>query len=793
MADNSTVETMDDDSLNELLPPEGDKDLGMKVIEILGEVLEDKAALGLREKWLRFYQLTKNKHWKQTTSKASLVSANLLHRHRTNTVNMLTANNPTFNVSKVGEPAEQEADIKDDLVHAAQHWWTDQEQQSIFSESVGNGEQYGCTIEKVAFNPELEFGIGEAETYVIDPFNFGVYPVKTGKVQKAEAVLHYWPESTRKLKRQYPEFAKDIVSDDEYLKELGDERREVQTGSSLDRGYFSTFAGVVKNVLNKVAGGKKDDDETLQVEIWVKDYTMIPDEEAIEEARNELLTIAAERQAIADDNPDPEITQLEPIDIDEELRRFKPKKPKYAGFIRCVNVCSGGKVVLWDKSNPSINPDLPTEEAQKTYLYDKFPFSWTQSITDTSNGWGMSDYEQLEGLNLELDKAISQFNLAKDKISRLKFINPVTSGVSNDELTNYPGILNPANAIEARELRYLDPPVIDPHLSKSIELYKDFFFLVGGDMMDPSQAQQGGRNVIAYKAIAALLEHANRMQKGKVENYTKMIRERGRMYLSCVMNWYEEPRWITYEDRGEELQKEVRGTKLIIPAKLTVVSGSTMPVSQIQQREEALGLYDKQAIDLEELHRRLDTPNRKDLLKRMMAGPFGELFEKLAAIGTPEQVLAAIQELSNMDMKEFEKSMKSEDMPTFQQLLQSAGAEGGGLAQPPPSPTELGEMAEKQANAEKARAEARKIDAEIAKINTDIELVKEKIVSERVEQQVKNAGMVFDEEKLKIERTKALSDVTKAIAVKKSSEERGTAPFKEKGLKSDNESSKKTD
>jgi hypothetical protein len=45
------------------------------------------------------------------------------------------------------------------------------------------------------------------------------------------------------------------------------------------------------------------------------------------------------------------------------------------------------------------------------------------------------------------------------------------------------------------------------------------------------------------------------------------------MYLSHVMNFYTEERWITYKDpSGEKAVKSVVGTEMIIPAKLTVVS-----------------------------------------------------------------------------------------------------------------------------------------------------------------------------------------------------------------------------
>ena len=745
-----TVETKEK-LTTELLPPEGHPDVGRKVFEILYEILKDKENLGLPSKWKRNYELTKNKHWKRKSSTIPLVSVNLIHAHRQRTVNLLTDNNPTFNVRRVGEPPEGQDDIYEKLLRTAEFWWIDQEQQSVLEKSVINGETYGCCIEKVIFNPDLEFGLGEVEVEVIDPFYFGFYPVNCKDIQKAEAVLHFYPLTLREARRRWPKFAEKIRPDDEILKELGDDRRELQTGKGgKERGYFSTFAGVVKNFLHGSSGkGKRESDECLVVECWVKDYTMVEQKE---------LTVAK--------------IQGQEVEVYQSVL-----KPKYPGFIRCVTVCNGGELVLDDKPNPSINPELPEEEAQKTYLYDKFPFSFTQSVTDPVNPWGQSDIEQLEALNLELDKTISQFTLIKDKLSRIKIINPKNSGVANSAFTNRPGIINPTNAAIANAIRYMEPPQISPDLIKALEIYKEFFFLVAGTF-ELEQAHTPGRDVIAYKAIAALLEHAATMLRGKIRNYSKMIRERGRMYLSHVMNWYTEDRWINYEKDGEEFSIPIRGTQMIVPAKLMVVSGSTMPISKIQEREEAIALYEKGAIDVEELLKKLDWSNRKQVVKRMRAGPLGELLERLLMIGAPEQMIAALRDIANMDQKEFQREWERGNIPPFPALLQTEEA---------PSVTENLEIEKEIANIEKTLAQKA--------------LLEEQARTEQVEQLVRQAGITFDEEMLKIKRAELVANlekqreegkraraefVTKLEQLRKKSESRGTAPFREKGLKSNN-------
>ena len=695
----------------ELIPQPGQAMVGFKIFQLLGEILQNKSDLGLPARWLRNYQLAKNKHWLNDTKKATLVSANLLFAHRTRTVNELTDNNPTFNLSQQGDPDTTDREIYDKLLHTAEHWWSESEQQNVLEESVTNGETNGVSIEKVVFNPELEMmfnertgkveSLGEVETLVIDPYHFGFYPVKAKKIQKAEAVLHYWPMPVREARRKWPEFAEHIKSDDEILKELGDDRREVQGGrpSGL-KGYFSTFAGIVKNMLNTSGEVDSDKQETLIVEVWVKDYT-------------------------TDKNGD----------------------PLYPGNIRCIQACSGGHVVLSDRPNPSISADLPLDQAVKTYLFDKFPFSFTQSVTDPVTMWSQGDYEQLEGLQIEIDKTISQLTLFKDKASRLKIINPESSGVHNNQFTNKDGIINPSNAMAADSIRYMEPPKMPADLLQTMEIYKDLFFLVAGTF-DLEAAKNTGSSVIAAKAIAQLIERAHTMRKGKIRNYTKMIRERGRMYLSHVMNFYTEDRWITYEDDGEEMTEAIKGVDLIIPAKLGVVSGSTMPVSKIQQREEAIELYDKGAIGVKHLHEKLETANRKNVVKELMQGPLGELMEKLEIIGTPPEMLEVFNELANMDIKEFEKELKLERIPPFMAMLPDVG-------EPGEDPLQNAELESKQADIQKTMAEVEETMANIA-------LIQEKILSERADQAVKFAGITFDEEQLKIKRAELVVEMQNA-------------------------------
>ena len=226
-------------------------------------------------------------------------------------------------------------------------------------------------------------------------------------------------------------------------------------------------------------------------------------------------------------------------------------------------------------------------------------------------------------------------------------------------------------------------------------------------------------------------------------------------------------------------------------------------MSKVQIREEAIELFKLNAIDIQELLNRMDWPDRKNVVKRMNAGPMGMLIERLGEIGAPEQVLELMHEVSQMDEKEFKMALHYEDIPPFMAVVQNQ--EGG-------DPMQELEMGEKEINIQKTQAEIQKIQLESA-------LLEAKIATEQVDQQVKMSGVQFDQENLKIKKAELVSEMgnqqhaqkmdkanfVSGMAEKQSKDEverkkvdvaekaavsnakqKGTPPYREKGAKSNN-------
>jgi len=674
---------------SELIPDRDHQDVGRRVFDLLDQVLSDKESLGLESKWYRFYELGKNKQWRKHSEDLTLVSANLLSVHRRRTINTLTDNNPTFNVRRIISKDDTDEKFKT-VLRATEYWWNETEQQDILELSVHNGETYGVCIEKSVFDLEKEYGIGEVDTVNVDPFHFGLYPVKCKDIQKAQAVLHYYPMSVRDIKRNFGKAAKEVTADSEVLNSLSDDRRYVSGVKETVAGHGSgqtTFGGSVRNLMANLTGStsNNDSDEAIVCECWVKDYSQ--DEKGLS---------------------------------------------VYTGNIRVITVVNG-TIVLSDKSNPSINPDLPREVVAKTYLYSRFPFAKANSNKDPVNFWGESDFEQLTGLQMELNKSLSQFSSLKDKVAGVKFVNPITSGVSESKITTGATILAPTTMNHG--MGYIPPPPIPKELFESMTMYKELFFAVAGTF-DLEQANTPGSQVIAYKAIAALIERASTMMRGKIRNYSRLIRDRGRMAVSMMQNWYTEERFITFTEGGDEVPGAVLGVDMIVPMKLTVVNGSTMPVSNVQRREESLTLYDKGAIDNEELLKMLEWPKYNEVVTRMESGPVGEFVTKLIDAGMPEEMAQYFNEISELDEKKLERGLERGEIPFFNQVFQFEGMQ-------PDVKSEI--------DIQKAQAEVEESNARTNKLGADADEIMARAEKER-------ASIGQTDERIKIERAKVAAD-----------------------------------
>jgi hypothetical protein len=749
------------------LIPQG-KAAGPAVFDIVEKIIKDKDDKGLSYWWKRCYELVRNKFWKQSSDQYVLTTANLIYTHFTRVVNQLTDHEPTFNVVPIGDGVDEQAiDKYDILIKVIDYWWRETEQQDTYDDTVRNGETYGTPIEKYVFNMDLAEGLGDVEVIPVDPFHFGFWPLDAKKPSKCQMMVHYRPMQVSEVRRIWGDAADEVIADKKLIDKMGEERRSVSPmgDKSLSGGYSATFSATSKLITGRGGAGTQPDDEddiVVVADAWIRDWT--------QDTRKEK---------------------------DGEGNDIEVSQPKYKGGIRRVVTCNFGEVILEDKDNPSINPELEDDLARKTFLYYNFPFGVGASIKDTTTVYGRTIFEQLYPLQADINVTLTQLKTLKDKSARRKLVNPLTSGVSNGQLTNSAGIINPTNVMEGQGIQWLNDPGIPADLVNHLETLKALFFLVSGSF-DIDQAKMGGSNVVAYKAINALLERSAQINRDRQRNYDKLLRTRGRAFLSLAQNWYTEERFFPFEKDGKTYTLKVTGKDLILPAKLMVVSGSTLPVSVAQRREEAVMLYERGLIDDMEALKRLDYPDYMNVISRKRQGAYGELMRRLGMIGVPEPMLAAFMELASMDADKFNAEAKAGKIPPFAAILQStAGGEDPmkniEMQKAQAEAAEIGAKAQKaQADAQKAIADAERAVSEGKKAEAEIQLILEKMKSEQFMRMVQAEGVKLDWKKMEQEAARIVNDFEisrkdqenkRMESFMKRSEQ---GPFRDRELKSDN-------
>jgi len=784
MAEEGIDSELEQKDNNELIPPKGHKGVGLAVESIFKEVVEYRDEFNFSKNMTRYYSLRCNNHWRFEDSELNLISANMLGTYHKKTVNQLTDNNPTFNAvpdGDLGDDAQEQLSL---LTNVIDTWWIDNEQQSVLEESVYTGELYGFVAEYAYPDSTINFPVGDISVDTLDPMYFSLYPPAERKQRKAQAFIRWYEKPVKEAKRLWPDSANKIVPDSSIKQEVGDERNR-EGDSNLSSKQQVAVSGETKFIGRESNGANETSSDKVYIfEIWIRDYsTKMEKQQQIESGVDELG-----RQIQ---------TQIE---IEREV-------PIYPGNIRRIEMCNGGNVVLSDEYNPSLNPQADPETHQKNYLYSRFPISYVQPVPDPSSPFGHAEYKQLEKLNTELDKALTQHGMYKDKVSRSKLMVPRDSGVNISEMDNKAGIIQPTNAMVAQGIGYIDPPNMGADIPAAIEMYKSLFQEISGRFEDITQGQTQGQQVIAAQAIALLLEKEAMSISGKGKNYQKMIRERGRMYIALAQQWYSQPRFVTLQQQGKEITKPITKEDLQIAGKINVVAGSTMPVSHIQKREETLTLAKGGFVDQEYVLEKFDVKNYKDIILRMQQGPLGQYLEKLGKLGIPPQILSLFQQIGTTPDKEFEKALKEGQIPTFEQLIQQLS----GQQQPAPPDPEMVKLNmesqkaqfEQQIKTAEMDQEAKKLTAqnqidiaevqikkaktiaEIKKLDTETALAAEKIKTELVDQQVKANGIQLDWENIRIEKAKAVAAIQSDKASQKLDGVKVGADAMDKSIKSE--------
>ena len=797
-----------------VLPREGDKRVGEEAFSLFERALADKQRRNLHERWTRAYKHKRNMYYKEkSTSNKPLISANLFAKHLRDTVARLTRGQPTYNFVPAG--AGSIADWEDLLAKAqrlTKHHWSEREMQARYRLSVAEGETYSATVSKIVFDPDVEWQ-GDADWQVIDVFKFAVYPFDEPDIQRAQAVMEAQIMPVDLLRRQYPHLAEEIKADSEIVSDLNAGRDEAVENTGLGS-TLSTIRNTMHSIYN--TDTKEADDECVVLEVWVTDMSPAEPEALLMEQLQGMLGggIPAPPPDMAGGpmgdmppqgmpdmmgggmepemgapmpgqmppeimggmEPDSMTPEGETPTMGEQTKEQEMLEAKYPGYIRMIRVCNGGALVLEDRPNPSINPNIPRELAANTYLFDKFPYIRTCSLVDAYDPWGRSDYENIAELIVQMNHSLSMMLKERNETAGRIISTPKDTGVAEDEIqlgrTNR---ISPNTSMAAQGISVTVPPGSNAELDKTLNYLKDLYYQITGSSQLESMQLAGGGS-LAYKALALLKEEVDEFSREKFENYSLMLREVGRMLFSQFQNWYTERRWFEYEDGGHIRQESIEMHSddyayLQFPVKVSIVRGSMMPDSIVQRREQAIELYQAGGfgeagtpVAVRALLKSLEWDGWADIVSDIEQGIYGPLVEKFTAAGVPEEIVQYLQQLFELEPDQITQAVQQGQLSPASEMITQLVETG----QIEPSPAERGAMLELQKlelELQKTQLEMQDMqlemevkanwinvewEAKIAKLKAEAQRLSEVAETEQMRRYVMQMGVHFDEEMLKI-------------------------------------------
>jgi hypothetical protein len=532
--------------------------------------------------WLRYWNFYRSRQWptRRISWRAYLV-INYIFATIENIVATMTDNRPKINLL----PADKsQADYVDTLQALLDTIWRRRNVLFTVQNALRNAMIFGTGFLKVFWNEDLEDGKGDIDVSSPDPTTIYVDPGATS-FEDAEWVLWSDTVSMDHIRRNYPDKAK-FVRPGIAEKDWRDERRVYQqAGSPLYENV--DFVSPVRDRLEVIDNteysspptkvvGQKSRDRVRIIEAWFIDDEM--------EVTTEMVKI------------------IDPITEEMTLQPKIMKRPKYPNG-RLITIA--GDIVLQDVPSP--------------YLHGMWPFVRIVDNSIPNEFYGVGEVELLEDLQKELNKRRSQVIDYANLLGNGIWVIDHDSGVDPDKITNRPGLI--ITKMPGREVRREAGPEI-PH------------YLVGlqeqtlGDMQAITGIHDtlGGQIPRGVRTGAGMIEAqdiASTRLRLKVRNLEYSLARVGRLMIALIQQYYSPPRVVRIlgKDGGVEFY-EIDGNILRGDWDIIVGTGSTLPVSKSLRFEQAVRLYQMEAIDQPALLEAADWPGKEEIVKRMTGEPW---------------------------------------------------------------------------------------------------------------------------------------------------------------------------
>lgn len=538
--------------------------------------------------WMNYYKMFRGQQWQeQRPSYRHSEVINLIFQAIQSDVPIVTDTRPRWEFLPQ-DPSDLEfAEIMNDMAEAD---WIKNNWLMELTAAVYDSRFYGTAFCEMGYDPKARPMEGDIFFESTDPFSIYPDPPSRDVNKRSRSFVKAEPVDISEIKREYPAMGKFVRAD--VVDALKSEKTELSPVYQL----------------------RLPIDETKSMRDSGHNMESLLDQKCLKKILYELCDDVEEIK-------------------DEMGMPTGEKRLKYPNGRKMV---VAGGVLLEDGP-------LPYEDG-------KFPFARLLNYMLPREFWGQSEIEQLESPQKIFNKLIS-FSL--DVLTLMG--NPIwivddEAGIDTDNLINSPGMVVEKN--KGGEVRREEGVQLQPYVLSLIDRMKEWFSGVSG--VSEASPPPG---VTAAAAIQDLQEAALTRSRLKSRMIDAFLQDAGQMYASRVMQYRDVPTVVRLTNNegatkyfkfhikahmdeltGEQVMDE-RGNPVRsaivqrlgpdggymeqkeIPIKgaldVKVSTGSTMPFMKARMERKAMDMFDRGAIDQEELLKSVEWPNHKAVLERM--------------------------------------------------------------------------------------------------------------------------------------------------------------------------------
>lgn len=593
-----------------------------RAIKLVNETFEaaKKARKKYDDKWIDYYHYFRGKQWKgnRPSYKSSEV-INLVWQHIQSIVPIITDSKPTFDF--IGdEPSDTE--FGEILSQMAASDWDKNGWLFKLSEILYDSHIYGIGLAEIGYDPDAYNGQGCPTFNSVDPFWFFPDADAESLKVKGEHFLTAEPFRLKKLKHEFKDKAEFMKAD------LVDMLKESKTDLDHPKLMSQSDTGMVRDM--ESGNDSTARDMALKITLYIRDYqTEVIDEPYTEEQPVIDPMTGQPAMNVQQDPITGEVIQT-PVMQQIQLTR-QVTKLKYPNGRKII--LAGGVIVFDD--------EYPFDDEG-----DFQPFARLINYIDPRSFYGISEAEQLISPQNMFNKIISFMMDCWSLTGNPVWVVDDTSGVDEENLVNRAGlVITKAQGSEVRR----EPGIqINPDLFQLTDRVRGYF----NDMSGSQDVSRGAKpeGITAASAIQSLQEAAQTRLRLKSRNVDDFLQQAGQKWRNRVMQFTSVPKAYRITN-NENVQKYFKfhvdqtedGTKVAkvrdyvqnpetgqysealetrefvlkgyMDTKAT--TGSSLPFAKTEKANLAFQLFDRGAIDQEELLTSVDYPNKERVLQRM--------------------------------------------------------------------------------------------------------------------------------------------------------------------------------